>query len=325
MKSLSLTAIFNPVYVLVSGTIGFAIAALLFLWRYPASQDLTGQAFAATPPFLLWVFLFGVLCCLLTIFFFPLWGMLYFLVNNHVYAHDPVQKKRTRTQLILQGVFLTVIVFALLQIATSTNLQFDLRTYTPRGHTFRMSLMYVYTFLTALPALLGMFLIHKGAVELLEKIRGTLPEAQLFSLMDELTTYRSLLQTYLTVVGIILSLIPLNTAGLRAILVALDPANEQNFPVTHAILFGLIFTLLLLLVYVPAHAALTETSRTLRDQLAPLHSLATLKADLEQRKTLDDLLQTNLGLTQNLKSGLITLFPLITSLVASILKINLPL
>ncbi|NUM44636.1 MAG: hypothetical protein HUU38_08000, partial [Anaerolineales bacterium] len=128
-----------------------------------------------------------------------------------------------------------------------------------------------------------------------------------------------------TSAAIILSLIPLNTAGLRAILVALEPANEQNFPVTYTILHGLIFTILLLLVYIPAHTALTETSRTLRDKLVPLQSLTTLKADLEQRKMLDDLLQTNLGLTQNLKTGLITLFPLVTSLIASILKVDLSL
>lgn len=322
----SLTATFTPLYVLVSGTLGLFLATTLFLWHYPAAQDTQGQTFAAAPPYFLWVFLFGVLCCLLTIFFLPLWGMLFHVYRNRVYVHDPVNKKKTRTLLIVQGIFLTGVVFTFLQITTSTNLQIDLRTYTPQGHTFRMIFMYLYTFLTALPALLGMFLIHQGAGEVLEKIGDKeTADFQFFALIEEVISYRTLLQTYLTFLGIILSLIPLNTAGLRAILVALDPANEQNFPVTNAILFGLIFTLLLLLVYVPAHTALTETSRALRNKLAPLHTLATLKTDLEQRKTLDDLLQTNLGLTQNLKTGLITLFPLVTSLIASLLKINLSL
>lgn len=326
MKSLSLSAIFNPIYVLIAGTIGLSIVARLFLWHYPASQDIRGQTFAATQPYFLWVFLFGVLCCLLTIFFLPLWGMLFHLFRNRIYVQEPAKKRKTRTLLFLQGVFLTAIVFTFLQIATSTNLQINLRDYTPQGHSVRMNFMYIYTFLTALPALLGMFLIHKGAEELLERIRQTAPAPpQVFSVIDELTSYRALLQNYLTLLGIILSLIPLNTAGLRAILVALEPANEQNFPVTYTILHGLIFTILLLLVYIPAHTALTETSRTLRDKLVPLQSLTTLKADLEQRKMLDDLLQTNLGLTQNLKTGLITLFPLVTSLIASILKVDLSL
>ncbi len=42
MKSLSLSAIFNPIYVLIAGTIGLSIIARLFLWHYPASQDITG-------------------------------------------------------------------------------------------------------------------------------------------------------------------------------------------------------------------------------------------------------------------------------------------
>lgn len=326
MKTLSLSAIFNPFYVLISGTLGLFIAVGLFMWHYPALQDTVGQAFVAAPTYYLWVFLFGVLCCLLTIFFLPLWGMLLYLLKYRIYIHKQTQKRKTLYSLILQGFFLTAVVFTLLQIVSSTNLQLNLRDYTPQGHTYRMTFMYVYTFLTALPALLGMFLIHNGAEELLEKIRGAETSKQkLFSLIDELISFRSLLQNYLTVLGIILSLIPINTAGLRAILVSVDAANEQNFPVTNAILFGLIFTILLLLVYIPAHTALTEASRTLRNKLAPLQSLETLKSDLEQRKTLDDLLQTNLGLTQNLKTGLITLFPLVSSLIASILKINLPL
>jgi hypothetical protein len=46
---------------------------------------------------------------------------------------------------------------------------------------------------------------------------------------------------------------------------------------------------------------------------------------MNQRKALDELLQTNIGLTQNLKMGLITLAPLATSLITSLLNINLSL
>ena len=134
-----------------------------------------------------------------------------------------------------------------------------------------------------------------------------------------------MLQNYLAIVGIILSLIPITTAGLRAIIIALNPENEKIFPITSVIVYGLVFTTILLLIYVPTHFALTEVSRKLRDQLRPLAGLGTLADDMNQRKALDELLQTNIGLTQNLKMGLITLAPLATSLIASLLNINLTL
>jgi hypothetical protein len=188
-----------------------------------------------------------------------------------------------------------------------------------------MFFMYIYVFLTALPALLGMSLIHTAAGELSARIdEAEQTESKLFPLIAELLSFRTLLQNYLTILGIILSMIPITTAGLRAILIALNPTNEQNFPITNAILFGLVFTLILLLIYLPTHLALTDASRKLRDRLCPLDSLTSLSQDIEQRRTLDDLLQTNIGITQNLKTGLITLAPLVTSLLTSVLKINIP-
>jgi len=40
---------------------------------------------------------------------------------------------------------------------------------------------------------------------------------------------------------------------------------------------------------------------------------------MEKRKTLDELLQTNIGITENLKNGIFTLSPLISGLIAGLL------
>jgi len=124
-------------------------------------------------------------------------------------------------------------------------------------------------------------------------------------------------------VGAILSMIPITTAGLRANLIAAYPQIEPIYPVSYVIIYGLVFTLLLLLVYLPTHLTLAQASRELRDSLCPLNSLSTLKDTVERRKSLDEILQTNIGLTQNLKSGLVTLAPLISSLVVSVLGITI--
>ncbi len=326
MKTKPYSSIFSPLYVLLSGSLGVAMALAMFTWKYPASpDDQVGQAFVAAQPFYIWVFLFAVLCCLLTVFILPVWVLLIVLLKNRA-ANNGEQKTRMILILILEGVFLTVIVFTLLQFMSSIQTTVKLADYVPQGHSTRMLFMYIFTFLTSLPALLGIMLIHTAAGELSTKIDAAgQTESQLFPLIDELISYRNILQNYLTVLGIILSMLPITTAGLRAILITLNPENEQNFPITNAILFGLVFTMLLLLIYVPTHLALTEVSRKLRDHLCPLDSLTSLKQDIEQRKALDDLLQTNIGITQNLKMGLITLAPLATSLLSSLFKVNIPL
>lgn len=118
-------------------------------------------------------------------------------------------------------------------------------------------------------------------------------------------------------------MVTITTAGSRAIFVGLGADSINNFPVTHAILFGLVFTILLLLVYAPVHFALTEASRKLRDSLCPIASMETLKDDMAQRKYLDEILQTNISIMDNLKYGFITLAPFVSSLLASVIGIEI--
>ena len=329
MKSIALANIFNPYYVFFSGSLGLGIALFLFKWNYPLPGDKIGQAFVEPPIFLVWVFLFAIFFGLLTVFILPAWGMLVYLLKNRVYIN---QNARTRNLVLLffQAVLLAVVVFGLVQVSSSeissAPTGFQMNDYLPQGHEGRMIFIYIYTFLTVLPVLLGMIVIYGGAKELAKKIEGVGKiENKLFPLIDDLNAFRGLLQNYLALLGIIFSMIPINTAGLRAILIAVNPNNEQAFPITYVILFGLIFSFILLLIYIPAHLALTETSRKLRDRLCPLHSLASLKPDIEQRKILDELLQTNISITENLKTGLITLAPLASSLLTSLFKINISL
>lgn len=326
MKSFSISNVINPFYTFLAGSLGLFAMFLMFTWNYPLPGDQIGERFVNTQPFLIWEFLLAVFGCLLTILFLPLWGMLFHLIKNRIHVGDSIKRRRPLAFLALQAVFLTIVIFVLIRIFTTAQTGFDLDAYVPRGHSTRMSILALYTFLTALPALLGIILVHSGAQEVSQKIENAGNDANsLFPLINEMLSLRSILQNYLAILGVVLSMIPINTAGLRAILIALDPNNEQAFPVTYVITYGLIFTLILLLIYIPAHLALSETSRKLRDRLHPLGSVESLKSDLEQRKALDELLQTNIGIAQNLKAGLITLAPLVASLISSLLNISVSL
>jgi hypothetical protein len=84
-------------------------------------------------------------------------------------------------------------------------------------------------------------------------------------------------------------------------------------------IYGLLYTILLVLLYVPTHMMVAEVSRNLRDELCPVKDLANLKEIFERRKSLDDYLQINIGLGQNLRTGIITLAPLVSSLLSGLL------
>jgi hypothetical protein len=56
--------------------------------------------------------------------------------------------------------------------------------------------------------------------------------------------------------------------------------------------------------------------------LCEINSISELEDKFRKRQMLDELLQTNIGLGQNLKSGIVTLAPMLTGLVVSLLGIS---
>jgi hypothetical protein len=322
VKTPGISRIFHPLYVLLAGTVGGMIVILLLVRNYPGPDDPVGAAFIYTPSYWVWVFLFFVLTSLVTIFFLPSWGMFGWLFKNYVAVHQKEQHRRTFALLILTAIIVTIIVFFLFLMINSVQLGFqdDL----PQVHGKRMNYMYTYIFAMLLPLILTMILIHTNAQNLFGQIEAAgEDEDKLLSLAQELLTNRNLLQNALLIAGIIMSMIPIVTAGLRAALIAVDPENEQKLPITAVIIYGLIFTILLIFIYAPTHFAVLETSRKLRDHLSPMRAITTLKETMEKRKLLDEFLQTNIGITQNLRTGIVTFSPLVTSLVVSLLGINI--
>ncbi len=323
MNSQAFSRYLTPIYVLVAGTIGGGLVIGLFTWNYPEPGDSLGQAFIHQGSFWVWIFLLVIYSSMVMVFILPSWGLLVWLFRKHILNH---QKKHVfmseAIRLIAIGIFITTILILLLQFINSAKIWVD--DYLPRGHSPRITFLIGCSFLATLPEALSMVLIYSSVQEISLKIKAPAQnENQSFFLLNELQSYRETLQSILMMVGAILSMIPIITAGLRANLIAAHPQIEPTFPVSYVIIYGTVFTLLLLLVYIPTHLTLSQASRELRDSLCPLNSLSTLKDTVEKRKSLDELLQTNIGLTQNLKSGVVTLAPLVSSLVVSLLGITI--
>ena len=322
MNSQAFSRYLTPIYVLVAGTLGGGLVLGLFTWNYPEPNDPFGQAFIHPGTFWVWIFLLVFYSVMVMIFILPSWGLLVWLFKKHTHHQEKHVLMGEAIRLLAIGIFITIILILLLQVINSTNI--GIAKFFPRGHSQRVGFLVGYSFLATLPEALSMVLIYFTIQEVFAKIKATARnESQAFALVAELQSYREILQSLLMMVGAILSMIPITTAGLRTNLIAAYPQIEPIYPVSYVIIYGLVFTLLLLLVYLPTHLTLAQASRELRDSLCPLNSLSTLKDTVERRKSLDEILQTNIGLTQNLKSGLVTLAPLISSLVVSVLGITI--
>lgn len=305
----------HPLWVLLTAAAGVVLAWFLFQYGYPPPQDAQGEVPAE---FWVWLFLIAVYMAILAVFLLPMWALFLSLFKSQVWqGQDARHRLISISLLVLSAVVLAFIVMS--PYLYRLPLDIDENNILPSNHTQRMQIVYLCTFLVVLPIALGILLVFTAVQDKMDIIQAAKEDKRLFEIADELTGYRSVLQIFLLVAGIILSLVPLNTAALRQVLIALG----GGFPIEFVIIYGLFYTFVLILIYSPTHLALTETSRTLRDRMCPINNLSNITDAVDKRRALDELLQTNMGLGQNLKAGIATLAPLVTALVASLLGINL--
>jgi len=306
----------HPLFVLLMAAVGGVIGWGLFQWNYLPPKNAEGMIVAE-----FWVWLFLIMCflALLAIFVIPMWVIFLELFNKQVLKdQDGLRELRTVLILVLSALILAFIV--LQSNILMQSVRADIFDVLPKNHSPRVQSVYLSAFIVFLPIALGILLVFRAVHQKMTEIpiveQG---ESKLFELVSQLQDYRNLLQNYLLIGGIILSMVPITTAGLRAFLMKVTEGSGKEFPIQLVIIYGLFYTFLLVLLYVPTHLALTEAGRALRDRLCPVNSLSNLKDTVEKRKALDELLQTNMGLGQNLRAGIVTLAPLVTSLVASLL------
>jgi hypothetical protein len=320
MKKSSLLNTYQPLYVLATSLIGFGIVLCLYVWFYP-HPDLIGQQFEATPQFWIWVFLLGVEAMFYTVVLIPSWKQFIDLLKEQFRGKDPRQRISIVIMLLLASLFF-VLLLESVDVAVNLmrrSIQFNF----PEGHSWRITFMTLYAAITVLPIILGMLLIQTRVHNKSAEIEAAKQDqARLFEIARELLRYRHILQTSLLIAGVMVSILPVATGALRSILVVLGQANDNNFPMTLIAVYGLFYTSILIVFYAPVHLLLAETSRKLRDELCPIDDLAALEVNLKKREALDEWLETNNGLSQNLRTGVVTLFPLITSLVVSLLGPN---
>ena len=97
-----------------------------------------------------------------------------------------------------------------------------------------------------------------------------------------------------------------------------------NFPPEVLILYGLVLTVIVALVYLPTWVTMQQTGSLLRDGVAPFPEPTSdrFEAQLQKRAALDDLLGLRVSAATSFKAGVAILSPLLASLTPLLTKLG---
>jgi len=322
-SSFSLSGMLQYLYVIFASTIGIAIAFNLFMtnWDSPflTHQPGTRYLLVLAPSFIAFIFVIAALFAFLAVIFFPMWKQFFDLLMESLSGKDTLSKLGVITIVLLGGGSFLVILQTYLQI--SDLFQILPPELWPTGLSDRVQTVVIAIVLTILPIPLISLLIFDRAYGIGRKVAFPIEDKTiLVAEAYELIRFRKILQNTLLINGVTISVVPVMTAILRSAFIDLYTADvvEKTWPIIYPIMFGLGFTTVLIIFYAPAHLMLNQAGQQLRDAICPINNIADIEANMQERRELDDWLQTNLDLVQNLKAGIATLAPLITGFLTSI-------
>jgi hypothetical protein len=192
-------------------------------------------------------------------------------------------------------------------------------------HEARIVLLSGVGALVALAAAFGVWLLHGALRSLLHADYSSAERTK--EHVDDLLRLRAVLQNLLFFLGAVLSLAILAAGAERQVVIKYSAlthggkAAEGVFPPEYVLVYGIYFSALLALVYVPTHRTLLQVGAHFRELLFPLPPPRdeTWAETYAKRKTLDELLQLQLGTTSTFKAGVAILTPLLGALTGLLL------
>ena len=319
MKISTFSKAINPVYVLVGGAVGGAIPFFMYFQNFAVSTQEQAQDFVHAPSFITWVFLLSILFAVVTIILIPSWKICIELYSSVVKENQPW--KVVSTLVVSTAVYLSVLACVFLLSKRGQFVEMATGDFANEIN-IRFTVIYTYAALAFFPVMFCILLIYYRAESMSKNIGLIANDNEKIRIfIQEYFNYRNLLQACLMTAGILLSLNPIITSAFFQIWKEIGVFTTENFPFQILVVYGLVFTLLLILIYAPTYITLTNVGRELRDTKYPLN-IDALESTLKNRKMLDDLLQTNIGITENLRNGIFTLSPLVTGLLAGLLGLK---
>jgi TRAP-type mannitol/chloroaromatic compound transport system permease small subunit len=173
--------------------------------------------------------------------------------------------------------------------------------------------------LAAWPAITSMWLIQSALFDMKDRIDGTAASSP-GVIVKDLVDARSALSTLLLIVGSVVGLAALATGALRNALLAYLPKAADEFPIAYVVLYGLYFTAIVGLIFVPVYVALQGRAREIINRIYPIPADGKVEDKVYTgRKNMEAMLQLGTSIKDALQSGIVVLTPLGASLVSTLL------
>lgn len=254
---------------------------------------------AHSGPFLLWLGLICAQTMLWTLALSPLLGTF----RRHWHARTPTA---VRGEVVPSALVLTILVAMLTFVPHLIGPALD---FIPHRYPKILTLT-AFALLVALIAAMTIWLI-RGRAEAL----GRSPTIT----RNELQTYlrlRTDLEWLLGFLAAVISLAVLSGAALQHIVLAHD--KKAKVGAQDIIVYGLVLSLLVALIYLPTFATLQSTGTRIRESVERLPEPADpmLEARLAKRKALDELLKLQISASVSFRTGVAILSPLLGSLTS---------
>jgi hypothetical protein len=191
------------------------------------------------------------------------------------------------------------------------------------NHHFRDMAITAVGIAAGAPAVLGILWVNLAANDQSHWEEGT-PDSVYVSRLVEL---RDNLQRFLLALGLTVGTAILTAGVLRQAILALHAQDVQDgtfaYPPALVVIYGLVFTFVMVLVYVPAHSALLNRGRELAERTFPVDSEMNAPAVLHQISERDGLvnhLRLGTGVLGDVKNALVIFAPVLAGLPSMLLR-----
>jgi hypothetical protein len=182
-------------------------------------------------------------------------------------------------------------------------------------HSPKMMVLMGLGFIVALLAMIGIWLVNAALRVDFKEVLTDYRKVTRFLYLG------NLLKRFLTILGLLISLLVLSNGALRYALISAKIIWSNDMPTAGILANGAYYTLLVALAYVPTYLLFETIGRRICDGFFPLSAITSETIDTwhQRRKSLEELLNIRAGIRQNLLSGIAILSPLLSSLISILL------
>lgn len=289
----------KPLAVILLSLAGGAVGAGVLLYRARSTE--ASATFVDSPQFLVWLFLISLTMVVIFVSFpvvvQSLWKLWSYLPGN--------EREIVASALLIAFLVLVPLPFGLPE-----------RFYVLAGHRAKMALLLLLGLGVALPAMVGIWLVHAALRVDFKQIQAD---------HTSITAYlrrRGQLQRFFGVLGGLISLLTLDTGALRNAVINSGLAEPSEFPTEWVLVYGAFFTVLVAVSYIPTYTYLTLVGRRICDAFFPLadvnpESVGEWHAN---RRSLEQILRVQEGVSERLQASLVVFAPLLSGIISVLLS-----